>query len=166
MSYEYMAGLGFSPDFIRNEIERMSQEEFQQVIASAREERQAELAQPVTNAPGTPCMPPEGGVTGKLYSPIPKTKDEFLSIANIGLDLLTKGCDSSYPRPYDIDNVAVCCPPGVEVPGPPAANGNGNGNGAATEEPTYFGFTPFQLGVGALGAVALYFMVLKKRRRR
>ena len=51
----------------------------------------------------------------------------------------------------------------------PVTNGNGvttNGNGtsaaAVAEEKTYFGFTPMQLMLGAVGFGALYFLVLKK----
>lgn len=145
------------------------------------------LRYPATAEVGDECSPPEGGIVGKFYAPIPATQEERDSLERAGFRLRGDGCEISRNF-FDIDNMEVCCPPGVVVPGvpvveeppvelppiePPVTNGNGNGNGAqitngngaaavtAADEKKYFGFTTTQLAIGAVGAGALY-MLLKK----
>lgn len=80
---------------------------------------------------GSPCPSWPGTVMRKVYFPIPKTEQEKAQMPEYVDSLRKLGCVEG-GAPYDLEHVAMCCPPGVEVP---AANGNGttvtNGNGTA-----------------------------------
>lgn len=129
---------------------------------------------PNRGTPGvTACSPPEGGIVNKLHYPFFETVGEDKKWAAESEKFFeTAGCRPTQPPFFDIENMAICCPKGVTVPGAPAANGNGNGNGVqpangngaaanGNGEKKYFGFTAKELMIGAAGTAVLV-MILKK----
>jgi hypothetical protein len=136
----------------------------QRAYESVMQERALALARGASTAtPGSPCAPPEGGIVGKMPLLVPRTQADHLEQQLAFARLREQGCHSD-ERLFDLENMEVCCPPGVQVgpaPEPAPQPTPQNVNGGAAEPTRYFGFTAMQLVIGALGAGALY-MFLKE----
>ena len=134
-----------------------------QLYASGMQQRARSLAlMQSTSIPGSPCSPPEGGVVGKFPYPVPRTDLERAEQQVATMRLQASGC-SNDGRLFDMENMEVCCPPGVQV-GPPAPVEPVPVAPAATEtETTYFGFTATQLMFAGLGGAAIYMLLSMKR---
>jgi len=152
-----------SPAFLEYQ-EQLRQWTEQRAYEAAMQDRARALARGASTAtPGSPCAPPEGGLVGKLPLPVPRTQADHLEQQLAFARLREQGCHSD-ERLFDLENMEVCCPPGVQVgpaPEPAPQTTPSNGNDGAAEPTRYFGFTAMQLAIGALGAGALY-MLLKR----
>ena len=154
-----MAAYRQSPEYLAYQ-EAVAAYQQQRMYEAQMQDRARTLARnPATGIPGDPCSPPPGGVVGKFYFPVPRSESGNLEQRLQFARMREGGCQTQ-ERLFDLENMEVCCPPGVEIPGaplppapetPPVTNGNGS-----VEPKRYFGFTATQLMIGALGGIALY----------